>query len=274
MKLLVAVILIGLISASSAYDFYVGGRDGWTQSPSESYSHWAQRMRFQVHDKLVFKYKKGADSVLVVKKEDYDSCSTSNPAKKMEDGDSVFVIDRSGPFYFISGSDGNCAKGQKLVIVVLAERNKKPVPTPTPTPTPSPSSPPAPSPSAPSPSPSTEPPTSPSPSPSTMSPTPSPSPSTEPPTSPSPSPLIESPSPSPSTMSPIPSPSASSPYSPTTPPPLPSPSVPSPNLPSLGAPPSSDQAPPGNKKSSASVATAASSLSLGALLVLVCAVVT
>ncbi|KAJ6801245.1 putative early nodulin-like protein 1 [Iris pallida] len=257
MKLLVAVILIGLISASSAYDFYVGGRDGWTQSPSESYSHWAQRMRFQVHDKLVFKYKKGADSVLVVKKEDYDSCSTSNPAKKMEDGDSVFVIDRSGPFYFISGSDGNCAKGQKLVIVVLAERNKKPVPTPTPTPTPSPSSPPAPSPSAPSPSPSTEPPTSPSPSPLIESPSPSPTPSTESPTPPT-----------------SPSPSAPSPYSPTTPPPLPSPSVPSPNLPSLGAPPSSDQAPPGNKKSSASVATAASSLSLGALLVLVCAVVT
>lgn len=50
--LVLATILIGLIPSTSAYDFYVGGRDGWVQNPKESYNNWASRMRFQVNDKL------------------------------------------------------------------------------------------------------------------------------------------------------------------------------------------------------------------------------
>ncbi|XP_059625380.1 early nodulin-like protein 18 [Cornus florida] len=41
----------------------------------------------------------------------------------MDDGDSVFKFDRSGPFFFISGNKENCQKGQKLIVVVLAVRN-------------------------------------------------------------------------------------------------------------------------------------------------------
>lgn len=77
-----------------------------------------------------FKYKKGSDSVLLVKKEDYDSCNTNNPIKKMEDGDSSFVFDKSGPFFFISGNADNCKKGQKLVVVVMAKRAKRTPPSP------------------------------------------------------------------------------------------------------------------------------------------------
>ncbi|OVA14905.1 Plastocyanin-like [Macleaya cordata] len=85
----------------------------------------------------VFKYKKGTDSVLIVSKEDYDKCNTINPIKRMdEDGDSASLkIDRSGPFYFISGNPGSCEKGQKLFIVVMSVRpsvpdHKSPPPTP------------------------------------------------------------------------------------------------------------------------------------------------
>lgn len=107
----------------------------------------------------VFRYKKGTDSVLVVTKQDYDACNGGNPIQKLEGGDSEFKLDRSGPFFFISGTPGNCQKGQKLQVVVLAVRNEKPGPSP---PAPPPAIPPSPlppserptSPPAPPPSPS------------------------------------------------------------------------------------------------------------------------
>ncbi|RWW43087.1 hypothetical protein BHE74_00051287, partial [Ensete ventricosum] len=107
----------------------------------------------------VFRYRKDADSVLVVTKQDYDACNGANPIQKLEGGDSEFKLDRSGPFFFISGTPGNCQKGQKLQVVVLAVRNVKPGPSP---PAPPPAIPPSPlppserptSPPAPPPSPS------------------------------------------------------------------------------------------------------------------------
>lgn len=39
-----------------AYEFKVGGKDGWTLKPSENYNHWAERMRFQVGDTLCKSY--------------------------------------------------------------------------------------------------------------------------------------------------------------------------------------------------------------------------
>ncbi|XP_059658451.1 early nodulin-like protein 1 [Cornus florida] len=90
---------------------------------------------------MVFKYKNGSDSVLAVKKDDYDKWNTKKLIMKMDDGDSVFKFDRSGPFFFISGNKDNCQKGQKLIIVVLAVRNhhKSPPSTPSPAPATTPS---------------------------------------------------------------------------------------------------------------------------------------
>ncbi|KAL7188067.1 hypothetical protein ACSBR1_038004 [Camellia fascicularis] len=88
--LLVVVVLMGW---SEAYQFNVGGKEGWVLNPSENYNHWAGRMRFQVNDTLLFKYNNGSDSVLVVNKQDYDNCNTQNPITKMEDGNSVFKLD-------------------------------------------------------------------------------------------------------------------------------------------------------------------------------------
>ncbi|KDP24111.1 hypothetical protein JCGZ_25768 [Jatropha curcas] len=126
-----------LFGSSEAYKFYVGGRDGWVLNPSENYTQWPHRNRFQVNDTLFFKYKKGSDSVFVVKKDDFNSCNTKNPIQSLTDGDSLFTFDRSGPFYFISGHADNCKKGQKLIIIVLAVRPTKPSATPAP-PSPSP----------------------------------------------------------------------------------------------------------------------------------------
>ncbi|KAF8413863.1 hypothetical protein HHK36_001857 [Tetracentron sinense] len=124
------VILMGFFCSSQAYKFYVGGSDGWVLKPSENYNHWAERNRFQVSDSLFFKHKKGSDSVLVVTKEDYYNCNTEKPIMAMVDGDSIFKFDRSGPFFFISGNPGSCGNGQKLIVVVLAVRDKSPIAKP------------------------------------------------------------------------------------------------------------------------------------------------
>ncbi|XP_027348194.1 early nodulin-like protein 2 [Abrus precatorius] len=134
LPLLVSMIPMFLLCSSSsqvvAREFIVGGKDGWVLKPSEDYNHWAQRNRFQVNDTLHFKYKKESDSVLVVKKEDYDSCNTNNAIQKMDGGDSIFQLDKSGLFFFVSGNVDNCKNGQKLIVLVMAVRHSLPQPPP------------------------------------------------------------------------------------------------------------------------------------------------
>ncbi|XP_047342809.1 early nodulin-like protein 1 [Impatiens glandulifera] len=122
--------LAAIIGSSTAHQFVVGGKSGWIINPSENYNHWAERTRFHVNDTLVFKYKNREDNVLIVNRRDYDSCNINNPIEKFDGGHSVFKFYRSGPFYFISGHNDNCQKGQKLIIVVMAVRTKYPPPPP------------------------------------------------------------------------------------------------------------------------------------------------
>ncbi|KHN36648.1 Early nodulin-like protein 2 [Glycine soja] len=119
---IISIFILG--SSTSSYTFRVGGKDGWVINPSEDYIHWPQRNRFHVNDSLYFKYKKGSDSVLVVNKDDYDSCNSNNPIQKMDEGDSLFTLDKPGPFFFISGNLENCQSGQKLIVVVLANTHE------------------------------------------------------------------------------------------------------------------------------------------------------
>lgn len=69
-----------------------------------------------------FKYVKGNDSVLVVKKEDYDSCNTNNPKQKLDNGNSKFKLSDSGFYYFISGNADNCKHDEKMTVQVMAVR--------------------------------------------------------------------------------------------------------------------------------------------------------
>ncbi|KAJ8478898.1 hypothetical protein OPV22_022625 [Ensete ventricosum] len=115
-------VLLGLVSSGWAYEFHVGGSHGWVEHPHEKYNGWAERNRFQVNDTLLFKYKPGKDSVLLVTEAAYKSCDVTNPIQSYTDGNSVFKFDRSGPFFFISGADDHCKRGQRLIVVVLAIR--------------------------------------------------------------------------------------------------------------------------------------------------------
>lgn len=65
----------------------------------------------------VFKYNN--DSVMVVTEEGYDQCNSLHPILYNNDGDTPYEFNRSGPFYFISGTAGHCEKGQKMIIRVL-----------------------------------------------------------------------------------------------------------------------------------------------------------
>ncbi|GAB4846194.1 hypothetical protein Ancab_025192 [Ancistrocladus abbreviatus] len=158
--------LLLMMQMSAGYQFQVGGNSGWTVPSDNSsvYNQWAERMRFQIGDSLLFVYPKSSDSVERATKVEYDSCNTSSYIEKYTDGRTVFTFNQSGPYYFISGNRDNCLKNEKLAVVVLADRGKKNVPNP--------ASPP--SPSAPAPAPAAEQPPSPS--------IPSPAPSTESPT--------------------------------------------------------------------------------------------
>ncbi|CAN8284209.1 unnamed protein product [Cochlearia groenlandica] len=128
---------IFLYSLAAANEVAVGGNSGDWKIPSSSSSHsfteWAQKSRFKVGDFIVFKYESGKDSVLEVREEAYKSCNTTNPLASYTDGETKVKLDRSGPFYFISGVNGHCEKGQKLRLVVVSLRRHvaiSPAPSP------------------------------------------------------------------------------------------------------------------------------------------------
>ncbi|KNA12837.1 hypothetical protein SOVF_122300 [Spinacia oleracea] len=136
------VSLVLLIQRGEATTFTVGGSKGWSV-PSDNgqvFNQWAEKMRFQIGDSILFVYQSASDSVLQVTKEDYSSCTTTSPIAKYTDGHTEFKFSNSGPYYFISGNKDNCNKNEKVTVVVMADRSSKNSP-----PSPSPSaSPPAP----------------------------------------------------------------------------------------------------------------------------------
>ncbi|CAN6215909.1 unnamed protein product [Urochloa humidicola] len=204
-----------VVAAASATQFRVGGQKGWSVPDAgfEPYNTWAGKLRFQKGDQLLFVYPKETDSVLLVDPASYNACNISSYIQKFNDGNTVVTLDRSGPFFFISGNEASCRANEKLIVVVLADRTSPGAPPTT--------SPPVPSPVPPSPPSSTPPAAAPALSPSASPPSgggggaaPLPAPAAAPTTSP-PSPVASAPAPGPTatpTTSP-PAPMAPSPSS-------------------------------------------------------------
>ncbi|KAK6946855.1 Phytocyanin domain [Dillenia turbinata] len=118
--------LFMLMHKISAYEFKVGGSSGWTvPSDPNAYNQWAEKNRFSIGDSLLFVYQPETDSVLRVNKDDYTNCNIATYTNTYKDGHTVFKFNQSGPYYFISGVKDNCLKGEKLVVVVLADRSNK-----------------------------------------------------------------------------------------------------------------------------------------------------
>ncbi|XP_057450452.1 early nodulin-like protein 7 [Lotus japonicus] len=122
--LLCSCLIIFLASPNTpveaAMQFQVGGHLGWHEpNETEFYTQWAERNRFQIGDSLVFEYQD--DSVLSVEKSDYFDCDTSDPITAFDNGKSTFNLERSGAFYFISGTGDHCKNGQKLLVEVMSQ---------------------------------------------------------------------------------------------------------------------------------------------------------
>ncbi|GAB4854650.1 hypothetical protein Ancab_023232 [Ancistrocladus abbreviatus] len=135
--LIFAIAAAVLISSTEGRDHLVGGKaDGWKvpSSQSDSLNKWAGSSRFQVGDYLVFKFDSKKDSVLQVTRDAYINCSTTSPIEEYSNGEAKVRLDRSGPYYFISGAGDNCEKGQKLIVVVMSPRNRHTLLSPAPSP--------------------------------------------------------------------------------------------------------------------------------------------
>ena len=50
---------------------------------------------------------------------EYDKCESPRPLFFDKDGDTTFLLDRPGLFYFMSGVSGHCERGQKMIVKVL-----------------------------------------------------------------------------------------------------------------------------------------------------------
>ncbi|KAL2464348.1 1-acyl-sn-glycerol-3-phosphate acyltransferase [Forsythia ovata] len=110
---------------SEAREFVVGGENKLWEVPSSFYefNNWAQKIRFQIGDSLVLKYDSKTDSVLEVTEDDYKTCNKANPIKSYHDGETQIALEKSGPFFFISGAEEHCQKGQKLEVRVLSDKH-------------------------------------------------------------------------------------------------------------------------------------------------------
>ncbi|CAJ1951107.1 unnamed protein product [Sphenostylis stenocarpa] len=105
----------------AAREFRVGGDLGWHEpAPNDTafYNQWASINRFQVGDSLVFEYQN--DSVVIVERWEYFHCDSTSPINMFDDGNSTVILDSPGMFYFISGTEDRCQKGEKLIVEVMS----------------------------------------------------------------------------------------------------------------------------------------------------------
>ncbi|XP_076958368.1 early nodulin-like protein 6 [Bidens hawaiensis] len=120
-----AFALLTVLKVQSAHHFTVGGDKGWVTpkaNDTNHYNEWATSNRFSINDTLRFEYIK-KDSVLLVTKEEYEKCKSTNPMFFSDNGDTSFELNRSGYFYFISGVSSHCEHGLKMIVKVLEAEN-------------------------------------------------------------------------------------------------------------------------------------------------------
>ncbi|KAK8939323.1 Early nodulin-like protein 2 [Platanthera guangdongensis] len=116
--LLIASMSVFMVIAQN--QFKVGGKEGW-RVPDENhpdfYTIWARNLRFQIGDSILFEYKN--DSVIRVEKRGYYHCNESSDDSAFTDGNTIFLFDKPGFFYFVSGNFDHCKEGQRLMVEVM-----------------------------------------------------------------------------------------------------------------------------------------------------------
>ncbi|KAG1362272.1 mavicyanin [Cocos nucifera] len=120
-QLLVVMLVSQAHGGCWCYQYKVGDLNSWGVPPASNprvYALWSQKYHFRLGDSLLFLYPPSQDSVIQVTERAYNSCSLTDPIKKMSDGNSVFNLTAPGVYYFTSGVPGHCQKLQKLAIAV------------------------------------------------------------------------------------------------------------------------------------------------------------
>lgn len=130
------VFLVTLTIAAGAMNKYkVGDTDGWCVPADNDpgfYETWASKIKFLVGDSIVFQYKN--DSVVMVSKRGYYHCNETSHGSLPKDGNTVFLLDKPGFYYYVSGDTEHCKKGQRLMVEVIGVPLPPLVPAPSPQP--------------------------------------------------------------------------------------------------------------------------------------------
>ncbi|XP_062088361.1 early nodulin-like protein 7 [Humulus lupulus] len=123
------VLIINAPTLEALKEFKVGDELGWmvpsAKNETSLYNQWAARNRFRIGDSLVFEYQN--DSVVLVEKWGYYHCDASKPIIAFNNGNSTVMLDRSGLFYFISGSPDHCRNGQRMIVDVMSPHRRHPL---------------------------------------------------------------------------------------------------------------------------------------------------
>ncbi|GKA06949.1 early nodulin-like protein 1 [Tanacetum coccineum] len=98
------------VHVSKALEFVGGGKENSRCVPSA-----LDEERFKTRDVLVFKF-------------DPKKCITTKPIMKYKESPAKFKLVESGAFYFISGAEGSCDKGEKLAVKYLSHKRVVPPP--------------------------------------------------------------------------------------------------------------------------------------------------
>ncbi|KAF3618977.1 putative lysine histidine transporter 1-like [Capsicum annuum] len=123
----VIVLVMAIVSSLqfmhvSSMEFQVGDTTGWAVPPANDtdfYNSWASAMRFKIGDTIRFKYKK--DSVMEVTDKEYKKCNSTRPNFFSNTGNTMYTLEHSGYYYFVSGAAGHCERGQRMIVRVLVQ---------------------------------------------------------------------------------------------------------------------------------------------------------
>ncbi|XP_019238577.1 PREDICTED: basic blue protein-like [Nicotiana attenuata] len=106
---LVIFMVLFTIQIANATTYNVGDDGGW----DIGVSNWPNGKNFKVGDVLVFNYPKNVHSVVIVNKENYDSCTPSG--KTLTSGNDKVTLGK-GTSYFICGKPTHCQFDQKIAV--------------------------------------------------------------------------------------------------------------------------------------------------------------
>ncbi|WMV07909.1 hypothetical protein MTR67_001294 [Solanum verrucosum] len=107
-----------MVASTTAVVYEVGDSQGWIIGNID-YSQWASTKNFHVNDILVFNYNNKCHNVMQVTKQEYESCTITNPIATFNTGKDSITLRAYGDYYYVCGIPGHCQIGQKFHINIV-----------------------------------------------------------------------------------------------------------------------------------------------------------